>query len=184
MSFSIKARLGLDENSPWIFEKNFDTFEEFHEVDLLCKGSNLKERANFIEQMFTPTRTDTLSNACKDLFFPMLFNTALKIDKLAIKLLVIPGSILLDMLTFPIRLINLIPIYLSNDTRDAHPLHRFLSENGADQSLLQTNTIFLEKYFVRNGGSGEEQIWQNTTFDFIRVPQSDTSFSRSSRSIS
>jgi hypothetical protein len=128
-----------------------------------------KETPNYY---FVTARTDNLSSFCEDFFFPSLVHDALKIDNFAIRMIRCIVSIIVDLVTMPIRLITLIPRYFTNlrNTREGHPLHQYLVAMGADPRLLNRDRVYVQTEIfwndVRRCSSTE-----GNDFYFIELPR-------------
>ncbi|NGX58942.1 MAG: hypothetical protein KR126chlam3_00083 [Chlamydiae bacterium] len=73
MTFSIKAKVNSDSNEPWLFERKFETKEEFETVANYCSS---RKRTGFLESSIITVRTDNFTDFCKDFFLPTFINRA------------------------------------------------------------------------------------------------------------
>lgn len=88
-----------------------------------------------------PVRSDVARNFAKDFFLPTTLNQAIKVRSVAIKVFAILGSLVLDLLTFPLRLLTCIPTVLTNSSPDKHPFYQFLKGQNVDQKLLESGHV-------------------------------------------
>lgn len=139
MPFSIKIRENsADINSPWLFEKNFNTLDELQAVRKHCSN---KREMGFFESLVIPVRTD--EHFCEDFFLPTFNNHALKIHNFALKILMTPTCLILDISTLLVRLITVIPWHYLHSSRQENLLHRYLTNERADARLLNTDCVRL-----------------------------------------
>lgn len=130
-----------------IFWRKQPTEEEFHAVNNYCINCN---SASVISATLKPIRTDNLKNFAKDFFLPTFFNQAIHVDNTAGKIFAILGSLVLDTITFPIRVITCIPRAISNAKREEHPLHKYLREEEADEAILSSDWVKLKFGWLNN----------------------------------
>lgn len=78
-----------------------------------------------------------------------------------------------DLITFPVRLVRLIPRYFENqtNTKAHHPLYKYLEQQGADVRILVSNHVWLEREYPRTGRFAE-------VFNFVERDQSEPPSSR------
>lgn len=76
---------------------------------------------------FMPIRTDTWKNFAVDLFVPITarVNEIMKTKNVALRILAALGTLFLDALTFPVRLLFTIPRLRSMHNRGHHPLQSY-----------------------------------------------------------
>ncbi|EKD86217.1 MAG: hypothetical protein ACD_37C00407G0002 [uncultured bacterium] len=179
MSYTIRVQKSpeyLQGGNPDLLVKNFNSVEEFQAVSSLCDN---KRRISWLESLIIPVRTDTLGNFCQDFFLPGLFNKALKVKDVAIKMF-------LCVITFPIRLITVIPrcIYNVVYPKEAHPFYQYLINNGVAAADLSAGHVYLETEWMegRRGlgqFEGEHNLTtQGNTFNFMHLPKSVSIISR------
>ena len=109
----------LDNNTEW--EKEL-TDEEFPQVQGYVQG---KSTIAIIPATFKPVRTNNLKNFSKDFFLPTTLNHAIKVQHTVGKIFAILASLVLDVLTFPIRLLTVIPRVISNAKPEENQLHKY-----------------------------------------------------------
>lgn len=125
----------LENNVFW--EKQL-TNEEFKAVkDYVSSKSTL----TVISATFKPVRTNNLKNFSKDFFLPTTINHAIKIQHAVGKVFAILAAFVLDILTFPVRLITVIPRTISNAKQEEHPLREYLIAQGVDSKLLELEHV-------------------------------------------
>lgn len=101
------------------------------------------EAVGLLAATLKPVRTDSLRHFSKDFFLPTVMNYAVakhnlnfdgknlawKVATLVIKFFFLLGSLVLDVVTFPIRFITCIPTAIVNHlNKDGHPVRKFLQE--------------------------------------------------------
>ena len=84
-------------------------------------------------------RTHDWNSFSTDFFLPTTMNHAIKAT--TCKVIAIIAALILDILTFPVRLITLIPRAIYNARQYKVPLHKYLLDKGVDPKLLATNTL-------------------------------------------
>lgn len=88
-----------------------------------------------------PVRTNTLKNFAKDFFLPTTVNQALRVKPLAKRVFAILGALVLDTLTFPVRLLTCIPTILTNTKPEDHPFYQYLQTDPATQRVLHAEHV-------------------------------------------
>ena len=167
MGFALRVR----GDSGVLFERKIYTEKEFKAVLTYCVS---ERRIGFFESTLITVRTDTFPNFCKDFFFPTLINHALKAHEIVLRILESIFSICLDILTFPIRLITIIPRYLYNQQhqRQDHPLYRYLLSVEMAPEALNVDHICLELQWAHYQPSEQSQTrCSGETFNFIQLPE-------------
>jgi hypothetical protein len=158
--------------------KSFNSFEEFQDVFNLCDN---KRRISWLESLLIPVRTDTFSSFCQDFLLPGLFNEALKTKHVAGKIFLGVFMTIVDIITFPIRLITVIPrcIYNALYPKEAHPFYQYLINNGVAATDLRAGHVYLEMQSIEGpkglGQQFEDErnlITAGCTFNFMHLPQS------------
>ncbi len=179
MSFCIKVS-NLDNNSAW--EKQL-TSKEFLQVKGYVQG---KSTVAIIPATFKPVRTNNLKNFSKDFFLPTTFNHAIKVQHTVGKVFAILASLVLDVLTFPIRLLTCIPRVISNSRQTQNLLHTYLIAEGVDKKLLESDHVrvrlewekisqfptshWTTKDGVQHSSHSKEKHWSEENVNFIEVP--------------
>jgi len=92
-------------------------------------------------QTLIPTRTNNLRNFAQDLFLPTFVNHALKLQNVVAKIFVILSALILDMLTFPIRLLTCMPKVLSNACQKQKPKVLTGSDSDRDQKVVKADLV-------------------------------------------
>jgi hypothetical protein len=149
-----------------IFERDFNE-EEFNSSKVYL---NSWRRINWLESLFIPTRTDTLGNFCQDFFFPGLFNEALKSQDVSQKILGSFVMVAFDVITFPLRLITVIPRTLYNViySKENHSFYKYLINNSVVPEDLIEGCVYLKIKEHQDQGIIRET---GTTFNFIPLPK-------------
>lgn len=124
-----------ENNTTW--EKQLE-HKECQQVDDYLNG---KRAVSIIPATFIPVRTNNFENFSKDFFLPTFINHAIKVEHVAGKVFAIFASLILDVLTFPLRLLTCIPRILSNTAREKNFLYNYLIEEGVDEKLLESNHV-------------------------------------------
>lgn len=179
MSYTIRVQKSpeyLQGGNPNLLVKNFNSLEEFQAVSNLCDN---KRRISWLESLIIPVRTDTLRNFCQDFFLPGLFNEALKTKDVALKIFLCIMMPIYDVITFPIRLITVIPRFIYNAIypKEAHPFYQYLINNGVAAADLSAGHVYLETEWMegrRGLGQleGEHNLTtQGDTFNFMHLPK-------------
>jgi hypothetical protein len=123
-------------------ELSRELFKDVEDAAMLAiRGSNRKI------SLFTATlitvRTNTLCNFINDFFLPTVVNHAIKIDNQITKYFAIVIALTLDIITFPIRCVTLIPRITINAYQQAPPLRQSLISAGINQQFLSKPHIRL-----------------------------------------
>lgn len=92
---------------------------------------------------FIPARTDSLANLAQDLFFPLVIHVAMRIKHQVKKVLFVAMFAVVDCATLAIRVITLIPRYVSNKMRTPHVFAQYLKEKNAPRSLIEAPQVNL-----------------------------------------
>lgn len=93
--------------------------------------------------LLKPVRSDCAKNFAKDFFLPTTLNQAIKIRSVAVRVFAVLASLVLDLATFPIRLLTCIPTVLRNSSPQTHPFYAFLRMQGVDPKLLESGHVFV-----------------------------------------
>jgi len=117
--------------------------------------------------MLIPVRTHTLQALSEDLFFPNLIHTALKIDNLALKIFMIIGSVIWDVISLPIRIVTLIPRMIFNESKTSHPFYQYLIEQRVDQRILDRDFVYVTWECTEQG----TRVSRGEIFRFIQMPE-------------
>lgn len=179
MPFNIKVT-NLDNNTVW--EKQL-TSDEYQQVKGYVKG---KDTVGIIPATFTPVRTNNLKNFSKDFFLPTTLNHAIKVQHAVGKVFAILAALVLDVLTFPIRLLTVIPRIISNANQKENQLHKYLITEGVDKKLLESDHVrvrlewektsqdptqyWTTKDGVQHSKHRQENHWREEQVNFIEVP--------------
>lgn len=119
----------VNSNQTKIYLKEFTKPEEFHQF--IKTYSQSKPGYSWLRAMAYPLRTQPAKEFLKDLFIPNLATT-LKTKNIALRIFTSLFAVVLDVLTFPVRLV-LTPfraIYNSKHPEQKHPLVTFLENEG------------------------------------------------------
>ena len=163
MTFSIRIKENERDATPWRFEKEFESEADFQNVERHC----INRKRIFLEGNLYVVRTDTAHHFCKDFFFPCV-ERALKVHNYIEKIFAVIGAVIFDLLTIPIRCITLLPRLLINwmNSKEKHPLHKYLVEQNADPRILNCNHVYMQKVVV----NGDKMDIYKETFNFIEMP--------------
>lgn len=169
-----------ENNCTWKQQLSIENFQKI-------KG-NLKGRGTvaILPAALIPVRTNNLENFAKDFFLPTTINHAIKVNNTVLKIFAILVSLVLDTITFPIRLLTCIPRIISNAAHKKDPLLKYLIGQGVGKNVLASSHILVKISWEEtsifptimetdeNGNShatyGKEKRWQETTYNFIEVP--------------
>jgi hypothetical protein len=170
----------LDTNTAW---KKHLTNEEFSLVKGYVKGEST---IAIIPAAFKPIRTNNLKNFSKDFFLPTTINHAIKVQHVALKIFSILASLVLDVLTFPIRFLTCIPRVISNARRTENLLLKYLRAEGVDKKILESGHVrvrlgwektsqyptshWTTKDGVRHSSHSQDKHWREKDVNFIEVP--------------
>lgn len=181
MSYSIKVspQPNWIESSVPFFEKKIDNDREGQLIDRVFKRMN-QERIGLLRALIVPVRTDTLRNFCKDFFIPTVANYApLKCNDIALRIILCIGAAVCDFITFPLRLITVIPRYVYNAAhpKEKHKLYQYLIGQKVQPADLAKGYVYLEvvRTSVVNSETHEER-WAGT-FNFMQLPASSSTIS-------
>lgn len=135
---------------------------------------------------FRPVRTHNLVDFSKDFFLPTVINHAIYVQNIAGKFFAIIFGIALDLVTFPLRVITVIPRVISNTVKEENTLHKYLRTQGADAKLLADDYVKVKLEWNRTSQTptsalttrdgtvhrryGQEKHWFEKTVNFIELP--------------
>lgn len=161
----------LDSSNPkWICNVPLKNKDEYDTAHLICRKSE-----NFWEfsALFIPVRTHNLKDFAKDFFIPTVIRYAIKIDSFLFDGIKFFFCLMLDIVTFPARVITVIPrvIYNIQFPKEKDPFFQFLKSKGVEVDNLLTQdyikTRFLKYNYENKVFSGEESRY---TASFIAMP--------------
>lgn len=116
----------------------FLTQENYEKVMGMLKSA---QTVGILGATLRPVRTNTLKNFAKDFFLPTTVNQALRVKPLARRVFAILGALVLDTLTFPVRLLTCIPTILTNTKPEDHPFYQYLKTDPAAQHVLHAEHV-------------------------------------------
>lgn len=93
--------------------------------------------------LLKPVRSDCAKNFSKDFFLPTTLNQAVKVRSVAIRVFAVLVSLVLDLATFPIRLLTCIPTVIRNSSPQRHPFYAFLRMQEVDSKLLESGHVLV-----------------------------------------
>lgn len=135
MSFSLKVT-NTTNNTIWEKKLSVSEYQTIlTSLDGGAEGRSLKFG------LVRPIRTNNLKNFAKDLFSPTLFNYALKIESIVKRIFCSLGALVLDTMTFPVRLIMCIPRMIDNARQEENPIKKYLSTQKVDAALLKSDHL-------------------------------------------
>lgn len=124
---------------------------------------NSAETVGLLGATLRPVRTNTLKNFGKDFFLPTTVNQALRVKSLVKRVFAILGSLVLDTLTFPLRIITCIPAFLMHSKPQKHPFYQYLQEQNVEANVLDAEHVYVKLNF---DGKKEEMI-----LNFFKQPR-------------
>jgi hypothetical protein len=169
----------LENNEAW--EKRL-TDEEYNQVKDYVDG---KDSISMIPAMFKPVRTNNLKNFSKDFFLPTTINHAIRVQNTVGKIFAILASLVLDVFTFPLRLLTCLPRVISNANQKENLLHKYLITQGVEKKLLESdhvrirlewkrsNIVRTPIWTTKNGVKlkhNQAKHWMEKNVNFIEVP--------------
>lgn len=178
MVYRITVQKSPEPSQEWgdnLFVADFPNLAGLQGVLNLCDN---KRRISWLESLIIPVRTDTLGNFCQDFFLPSLFNEALKTKDVALKIFLCIMMPIYDVITFPIRLITVIPrcIYNAMHPKEAHLFYKYLIDAGVLPKDLSPGHVLLQAEWVKKKGilTTEKDILTTLkrTFNFMSLPKS------------
>lgn len=149
-------------NTRW--ENNLSD-EDFKQVEGYCKSRN---SVPIIPAIFKPVRTNNLKNFAKDFFLPTTINRAIKVQNTVGRIFAILFSLVLDTITFPIRLLTCIPRVISNSKQGEHPLFKYLKDQKVDKKLLESDHVLVELAWETTDEHNFTQIGNTKTYNPVR----------------
>lgn len=178
MTYSIEIS-NLKNNTLW---KKQLTAEEFPSIKSHIRGF---VAIAIFPATLKPVRTNNFHNFATDLFLPTLINHAIDVQHTVGKIFAILGALILDILTFPIRLLTCIPRVISNAHQEQNPLKKYLVNEKVDPKLLESDHVrvrlewektsqFPTSYWIKDGVQhskhSQEKHWIEQNVNFIEVP--------------
>lgn len=159
------------------------TVEEFDKIKSYVKGSHV---VPIIRATLKPVRTNNLKNFGKDFFLPTVANQAVRIQHSAGRVFAILGALILDSLTFPIRLLTCVPRVISNAYRKENLLRKYLLNQGVEAKLIESDHVRVRLEWekmsqyptshwrtsdgVKHSKHSQEKHWSEENINFIEVP--------------
>jgi hypothetical protein len=123
-------------------ELSKELFKDVEDAAMLVMRGGNRKISLFTATLIT-IRTNTLCNFANDFFLPTVVNHAIKIDNQITKYFAIVIALTLDIITFPIRCVTLIPRITVNAHQQASPLRQPLFLAGINQQFLNKPHIKL-----------------------------------------
>lgn len=156
---------------------NIDSFRKYERLML-----NIHPEICLIGAMLMPVRTNRISSFSQDFFLPTTVHLVWKVQGVANRIFPVIVSLLLDIVTFPIRCVTCIPRFVLNAFREQHPLARELEEKGfsikgierlrVESVFIQEDTDLINKISMgcRNGAKLYNLTRISKTVNFISMP--------------
>lgn len=175
MPFSIKVS-NLGNGTSW--EK---ILKEDRHVISYVKGY---EAVGLVRATLMPVRTNNFKNFAKDFFLPTIVNHAIKVQHSVGRIFAILGALILDSLTFPIRLLTCIPAVILNAWQAKNPLKKYLVNVGVNPKLLKDDHVRERMQWEKLSATGYTTTpdgvrhpcyqyithWSEQNINFIKVP--------------
>ncbi len=153
-TYSVKIT-NPDNNHDIIFEKNPISEGEYDEIDEYCKFKF--KRSNGFRALFYPIRTHNREVFAKDTFLPTVFNRAIKVQNISIRIFALLAAIVLDIVTIPIRLLTCRQRYKYNrknkvvmeqtPQESKHPLRKYLKDEGVSVKSLKLKKVRVKLFW-------------------------------------
>jgi hypothetical protein len=137
MSFSISVT-NIENNSSW--SKNL-TETEYQNLKPLIKGY---DTVFAFRATLMPVRTNNLSNFAKDFFLPTVVNHAIEVQGVVGRIFAILGALILDSVTFPVRLLTCIPRVISNARQPENLFKKYLKAQDVEPRVLESGSVKAE----------------------------------------
>lgn len=160
-------KVGLNHNTPPLFEETFSSLKEFHPVEKICQS---KRRIGIFESMAITVRADSIAHFCKDFFLPTFSHHALKEKEFSGRVILIPICLYIDFFTLAIRAVTLIFRIYFLQSRKKHPFHQYLLQKGADSNLLCKDSVYVE---IEKREKDKNIVTIGNTFHFIDLPENE-----------
>ncbi|NGX46989.1 MAG: hypothetical protein K1000chlam3_00358 [Chlamydiae bacterium] len=141
----------FDDQAKWT--ENFSDNELEKMKEMFNSSANSK---NFIAAALVPVRTN--ENFARDFFLPTLLNSTAKVKNAIGQIFIILGALFLDIVTFPIRLITVIPRFHTIANQPENPLHKYLREKGTDKRILNAEQVKVKMEWKEKGAR-----WRGST---------------------
>jgi len=164
-----------------LWEKPLYTEAEYRAVKDMCYSGR---SIFFLHCWLFPVRTNNLCNFAQDFFFPALYHTASQVDSCVKKYIEKLVYFLIDLITFPIRVITCIPRAIYNARQKEHALLTYLKQSGIDTGLIATDHVRVNltanfgkesQYKEKSIIADEERIITDQdgelTVHFVEVPE-------------
>lgn len=147
-----------------IYQKKFATQDEYENFKKPCVISREFREIKYCS--IITARTNNLNNFAKDFFLPTFVNTALKFHSIWLKIFESPVFLIWDIVTFPIRVITLIPriIYNQYYAKEKHPLYLYLIKEGVVPNQLINDQVYINVNFATKKSAKPANI------NFIEMP--------------
>lgn len=161
------SMLVTNEKNHFTWEKQFESKEEFEQIEGNSEG---RDFICLLCGTLKPVRTNNCRNFVQDFFLPTLFNHAVKVQRVVAKIFAILGALVLDLLTFSIRLLTSIPRVIANRMKGEHPFKKFLKSQNVDKKLLDSDYVNVKWKFEKECQGGKLPIEREELINFIERP--------------
>jgi len=131
--------IDIQSNGKSIFKE--EGYEIYQEVKGLLKSKKII--CPFTATLI-PVRTNTCKNFAKDFFLPTVVNQVPRINNVAARIFAGLAALILDLITFPVRLLTCIPRVLGNSKAKNHVLHKFLVDKGIKSHIIDADSVKVE----------------------------------------
>ena len=119
------------------------------QFNTLCEAGD-KGFASSWKATFIPIRTHDFPSFCQDFFVPhlsrALISTAFETYCIAFRMIFRFGAIIIDIISFPIRLLTVIPrcMYNGFHSKETNVFYQHLLQNGVDPQAIDVDYVILE----------------------------------------
>lgn len=142
----------------WTKQLTDDEYQNTHDY------SKSKNTVSLLAGTIKPVRTNSLSNFATDFFLPTTINHANKVQNIVVKIFALLASLVLDILTLPIRLLTFLPRIYFNSKQEETSLHKYLKEQGVDSTLVNSDYVNVKLYCMGT------KRWEKFHVNFVEVP--------------
>lgn len=168
-------------SGPFIWEQKINK-EEFIRLQNFCEQP-IQAESSWYHGAIIPTRYNNLENFSIDCCLPTTINYAINIEKSALEVLAVVGSVAFDLATIPLRVITCIPSFFCTNPPDTHPLYRLFTKYfGVSEEILSSGSVrvALHKRKIKPIFGKDNKLtwynvnekWKSYVIYFINVPDS------------
>lgn len=162
MIYSIVFFNGSKNSNPILKIKT--DFDDLNDLDFKLHNEKMGKVRGVVFGVLCPIRTNTVKNFIVDVFLPTTINYTIKINKSVKRVFAVLGSIILDTMTLPVRLLTCIPRMIFNPKKEDNKIFQAFKQRGINKEILEHDALMVDLCY---GGPHTAQ----RNFIFIDLPR-------------